>query len=148
MKTIHRRLTLLIAAAALSLGAITTLLLVGARGPADPASSTSVQALYTIGQYEGQVAVFLAGQSRPDQVFDVYVASLPAEEQERPGNPSIRRQGAAATAGGLHQLRIGAPVIQPGDGTGGSRWESRQSAGGTPWRNTADPHTPRRGRCF
>lgn len=61
MKTIHRRLTILIAAAALSLGAITTLLLVGARGPADPASSTSVQALYTIGQYEGQVAVFLAG---------------------------------------------------------------------------------------
>ena len=58
MKTIHRRLTILIAAAALSLGAITTLLLVGARGPADPASSTSVQALYTIGQYEGQVAVF------------------------------------------------------------------------------------------
>ena len=52
MKTIHRRLTILIAAAALSLGAITTLLLVGARGPADPASSTSVQALYTIGQYE------------------------------------------------------------------------------------------------
>ena len=83
MKTIHRRLTILIAAAALSLGAITTLLLVGARGPADPASSTSVQALYTIGQYEGQVAVFLAGLSRPDQVFDVYVASLPAEEQER-----------------------------------------------------------------
>lgn len=83
MKTNHRRLAILIATAALSLGAITTLLLVGARGPAEAAPSSQALALYTIGQYEGQVAVFLAGQTRPDQVFDVYIASLPGEEQER-----------------------------------------------------------------
>ena len=37
---------------------------------------------YTIGVWEGQVAVFEGGQDFPRQVFDVYVGTLP-EEQRR-----------------------------------------------------------------
>ncbi len=37
---------------------------------------------YTIGAWEGQVAVFEGDQEFPRQVFDVYVAALP-EEQRR-----------------------------------------------------------------
>lgn len=37
---------------------------------------------YTIGAWEGQVAVFEGAQEFPRQVFDVYVAALP-EEQRR-----------------------------------------------------------------
>ena len=37
---------------------------------------------YTIGAWEGQVAVFEGDQAFPRQVFDVYIAALP-EEQRR-----------------------------------------------------------------
>lgn len=45
---------------------------------------------YTIGEWEGQVAVFEGDQSFPRQVFDVYVETLPAElqQQVRQGVPA------------------------------------------------------------
>lgn len=83
MKTIHRRLTILIAAAALSLGAITTLLLVGARGLRRSGVVHLGAGTVHHRAVRGTGGSIPGGQSRPDQVFDVYVASLPAEEQER-----------------------------------------------------------------
>lgn len=38
---------------------------------------------YTIGEWEGQVAVFERDQTFPRQVFDMAVADLPPELQER-----------------------------------------------------------------
>ena len=38
---------------------------------------------YTIGVWEGQVAVFEGAQEFPRQVFDVYVAALPEEVRRR-----------------------------------------------------------------
>ena len=40
-------------------------------------------AAYTIGVWEGQVAVFEGAQSFPRQVFDVYVETLPPELQQQ-----------------------------------------------------------------
>ena len=38
---------------------------------------------YTIGEWEGQVAVFEGAQTFPRQVFDVYVETLPQEQQQQ-----------------------------------------------------------------
>ena len=38
---------------------------------------------YTIGEWEGQVAVFEGDQPFPRQVFDVYVEALPPEIRQR-----------------------------------------------------------------
>ena len=45
---------------------------------------------YTIGEWEGQVAVFEGDQPFPRQVFDTYVSTLPPELQQQV------RQGVAA----------------------------------------------------
>lgn len=36
---------------------------------------------YILGAWEGKLAVFLAGNPTPDEVFDVYLVTLPEEEQ-------------------------------------------------------------------
>ena len=36
-----------------------------------------------LSQWEGKLAVFLEGNPMPDEVFDVYIASFPEEEQIR-----------------------------------------------------------------
>ena len=45
---------------------------------------------YTIGEWQGQVAVFEGDQTFPRQVFDVYVSTLPPElqQQVRQGVPA------------------------------------------------------------
>lgn len=81
---VKKRAGVLIASLVLSLAAIILLLaLPPARSAAEAPSAPSAACPYTIGEWEGRLAVFLAGQSRPDQVFEVAIASLPASEQER-----------------------------------------------------------------
>ena len=48
-----------------------------------PAVSSVAAAAYRIGEWEGKLAVFLADSPSPDEVFDVYVSTLPPEEQQR-----------------------------------------------------------------
>ena len=48
-----------------------------------PAVSSVSAAAYRIGEWEGKLAVFLAGSPSPHEVFDVYVSTLPPEEQQR-----------------------------------------------------------------
>lgn len=38
---------------------------------------------FVIGVWENKLAVFHAGSAEPMQIYDVYIASLPEEEQER-----------------------------------------------------------------
>jgi len=56
--------------------------------PADGRTGTAPA--YTIGEWEGQVAVFEGEQTFPRQVFDVYVEALPPElqQQVRQGVPA------------------------------------------------------------
>lgn len=49
--------------------------------PAD--SRRAVPPAYTIGVWEGQVAVFEGEQTFPRQVYDVYVEALPPELQQQ-----------------------------------------------------------------
>ncbi len=49
-----------------------------------PRSQTEKSAaLYTIGVWEGQLAVFTGNNARPTTLFEVAVASLPPAEQQR-----------------------------------------------------------------
>ena len=38
---------------------------------------------YTVGQWEGLLAVFAAGGKQPLEVYDIYIAAFPHEEQVR-----------------------------------------------------------------
>ena len=93
------RLSMLAGAGALSLVAIVCMLFWGfsSREP-DPPSSvppasspaesfpvvTETQGiLRIITEWEGKLAVFLEGNPLPDEVFDVYIATFPEEEQVR-----------------------------------------------------------------
>ena len=93
------RLSMLAGAGTLSLVAIICMLFWGfsSREPAPassvpPASSSvgsvpptsGVQGIpHIITEWEGKLAVFVEGNSLPDEVFDVYIASFPEEEQTR-----------------------------------------------------------------
>ena len=48
-----------------------------------PKESRASNAPFTIGTWEGQVAVFERGQDFPRQVFEVYVNALPEEQRRR-----------------------------------------------------------------
>ena len=48
-----------------------------------PAVSSVAAAAYRIGEWEGKLAVFLADSPSPNEVYDVYVSTLPPEEQQR-----------------------------------------------------------------
>lgn len=48
-----------------------------------PSDGKTARAAYTIGEWEGQVAVFEGDQPFPRQVFDVYVETLPPEQQQQ-----------------------------------------------------------------
>ena len=78
-----RRLTILLSVLLLSVTAIVVLLLVGGKEAVPVEPPVSQAALYTIGVWEGQLAVFQSGEPEPDSVYDVFVATLPAEEQTR-----------------------------------------------------------------
>ena len=87
------RLPVFIGTLAVSVVSIVCMLLWGfTRKPAsEPGSSLSpapsastVAVLHRIlGQWNGTLAIFVAGGQTPDEVYDVYVSTLPAEEQTR-----------------------------------------------------------------
>lgn len=59
---------------------------------------TTVSATYTLGVWEGRLALFLSGSDAPDEVYDVFIASLPEEEQAKlaqgipvPDQPTLER---------------------------------------------------------
>lgn len=47
------------------------------------ASASSAPAAYTLKEYEGKIAVYGAGSDSPQQILDIPVASLPADEQAK-----------------------------------------------------------------
>ncbi|MCI8554371.1 MAG: hypothetical protein HFJ80_05440 [Clostridiales bacterium] len=47
------------------------------------AKAAPAAAGYIVGAWEGRLAVFIKGDSAPSQVYDVYIATLPEEEQQR-----------------------------------------------------------------
>ncbi len=81
--TITRRFTILLSVFLLSLLAIVVLLLLGGKSPAPADSSAAPVASYTIGVWEERLAVFVPGREEPERLYDVYVSTLPSEEQDR-----------------------------------------------------------------
>ena len=96
----HYRLPLLLCGTALAVSLPLAALAAARREPPGPPDSSSVPpavsadysapavssvaaAAYRIGEWEGKLAVFLADSPSPDEVFDVYVSTLPPEEQQR-----------------------------------------------------------------
>lgn len=49
----------------------------------DTSTSTGTTPKYILGEWEGKLAVFIPPSSSPDRVYDVYVSSLPEEEQAK-----------------------------------------------------------------
>lgn len=49
--------------------------------PAEESAAVFVQRL--LGVWEGKLALFTEGRDNPDEVYDVYIQTLPEEEQER-----------------------------------------------------------------
>ena len=43
--------------------------------------STTLSPLYTLGEYDGKLALFKRGYSMPVEIYDVYLSSLPVSEQ-------------------------------------------------------------------
>lgn len=49
----------------------------------NPPQTTTVRPLYIIGAWEDKLALFIPPDTSPNQVFDVFLPSLPEEEQQR-----------------------------------------------------------------
>lgn len=86
------RLTILSAVGLLSIILIVCMALWGFRSrPEEPAPASSVTeqtilptaVARVLGEWNGKLALFVGGNPVPDEVFDVYLVSLPEEEQER-----------------------------------------------------------------
>ena len=41
------------------------------------------QAAYTIGGWQGKLAVYVGGSNTPRDVYDIYISSFPPQEQEK-----------------------------------------------------------------
>ena len=54
-----------------------------ATGAEAPAPASRSAASYVVGEWEGRLAVYSEGRQTPDQVYDVYISTLPEEEQKR-----------------------------------------------------------------
>ena len=84
---LRKRIAVLAGAVGLTVVVCVSLLFLPAFSADDPSEAESTastaKSLYRVGEWEGQLAVFLEGQTRPDQVYDVYISTLPEEEQER-----------------------------------------------------------------
>ena len=52
-------------------------------GAESPAPASEPVETYIVGEWEGRLAVFAEGRQTPDQVYDVYISTLPEEEQKR-----------------------------------------------------------------
>ncbi len=78
----------------LTIAAVMTVFLAGQKQTQQPEpiqtaeSASAVKAApsaagYVVGEWEGRLAVYIKGCSAPDQVYDVYIATLPEDEQHR-----------------------------------------------------------------
>lgn len=79
---IKSRVLLLAGTGLASLAAVVLMLTAGTRRETGAASS-SPAALYTVGEWNGQLAVYVREKTEPEQVYDVYITTLPEEEQRR-----------------------------------------------------------------
>ena len=52
-------------------------------GAESPAPASGSVGTHIVGEWEGRLAVFSEGRQTPDQVYDVYISTLPEEEQKR-----------------------------------------------------------------
>lgn len=86
------RLTILSAVGLLSIILIVCMALWGFQSKPEvsaPAPSATAQTTVptavarVLGEWNGKLALFVGGNPVPDEVFDVYLVSLPEEEQER-----------------------------------------------------------------
>lgn len=94
------RIYVLLAAVCVSAAAVISLLAYGDRaavsspspktGDPTAASTTSASTAattaatgYVLSQWNGKLALFLAGHPYPEEVYDVYIRSFPAEDQQR-----------------------------------------------------------------
>lgn len=48
-----------------------------------PPETTSPSPLYTLSQYDGKLALFKRGYSMPIEIYEVYLSSLPQDEQSK-----------------------------------------------------------------
>lgn len=48
-----------------------------------PPETTSHLPLYTLSQYDGKLALFKRGYSMPVEIYEVYLSSLPQDEQSK-----------------------------------------------------------------
>ncbi len=48
-----------------------------------PSETSRYVALYTLGEYDGKIALFKKGGSMPIEIYDVFVSSLPEEEKDK-----------------------------------------------------------------
>lgn len=48
-----------------------------------PPETTSPSPLYTLSQYDGKLALFKRGYSMPVEIYEVYLSSLPQDEQSK-----------------------------------------------------------------
>ena len=48
-----------------------------------PPETTSTSPLYTLSQYDGKLALFKRGYSMPVEIYEVYLSSLPQDEQNK-----------------------------------------------------------------
>lgn len=48
-----------------------------------PPETTSTSPLYTLSQYDGKLALFKRGYSMPVEIYEVYLSSLPQDEQSK-----------------------------------------------------------------
>ena len=48
-----------------------------------PTTDRQLEDGFVVGTWEGRLAVFALGEAQPMQVYEVYIASLPPEEQVR-----------------------------------------------------------------
>lgn len=79
-----RYLTLAIAVSAtVAVGVLAFLYVRFGREAAPPTEKGRQTAAYTLGEWEGQLAVFEGEDTFPQKLYDVAVAALPRSEQER-----------------------------------------------------------------
>ncbi len=93
------RLVILAIAASAVLATCTLAILYVQHGRVIPRQTDEAQAAYTLGVWEGQLAVFEGEATFPMKLYDVSLASLPADEQQR-----LRAGIAVASAGELQVL--------------------------------------------
>lgn len=78
-----RRSVLLAIAVSLAIAAVTLLLLFLFVVPQEQPEETAPEPQFVIADWQGQVAVFVGGESYPMHIYDTAIVTLPPEEQEK-----------------------------------------------------------------